>query len=95
MCYPVYVKINKFLFFFLSFLYIICETSYTVKFYTDQIKFTRQISQYGLSSTFSCNPHILDDVDNIKLQGVLYITHKHEDKMLEKVIFSFHLSLLV
>ncbi|CAB3219831.1 unnamed protein product [Arctia plantaginis] len=50
-----------------------------------QIKLTRQISQYGLSSTFSCNPYILDEVDNHKLQGVLYITHKHEDEMLEKL----------
>ncbi|XP_075983885.1 ionotropic receptor 75a-like [Anticarsia gemmatalis] len=52
----------------------------------DQIKFTRQISRFGLSATFSCDPSILDHIDRHRLQGVMYMTLGHDDdKMFKKV----------
>uniref|UniRef100_A0A2H1V7D4 SFRICE_002734 n=1 Tax=Spodoptera frugiperda TaxID=7108 RepID=A0A2H1V7D4_SPOFR len=51
---------------------------------TDQIKFTRELSQFGMSSTFSCDPGILDHIRHHYLQGVIYMTHKHDDMLMFK-----------
>ncbi|KAJ8713078.1 hypothetical protein PYW08_008382 [Mythimna loreyi] len=56
----------------------------------DQIKFTRQLSQYGMSATFSCDPTILDHIRHHYLQGVLYMTHENDDMPMFKQIKKTH-----
>ncbi|XP_050553066.1 ionotropic receptor 75a-like [Spodoptera frugiperda] len=57
---------------------------------SDQIKFTRELSQFGMSSTFSCDPGILDHIRHHYLQGVIYMTHKHDDMLMFKKMKPIH-----
>ncbi|KAJ8711424.1 hypothetical protein PYW07_008666 [Mythimna separata] len=59
----------------------------------DQIKFTRQLSQYGMTATFSCDPAILDHIRHHYLQGVLYMTHEDDDMPMFKKIKKTHFML--
>ncbi|KAH9645587.1 hypothetical protein HF086_005236 [Spodoptera exigua] len=54
---------------------------------SDQIKFTRELSQFGMSSMFSCDPAVLDHIRHHYLQGVIYMTHEHDDMPMFKKIY--------
>uniref|UniRef100_A0A2A4K3Y1 Ionotropic glutamate receptor C-terminal domain-containing protein n=1 Tax=Heliothis virescens TaxID=7102 RepID=A0A2A4K3Y1_HELVI len=57
---------------------------------TDQMRFTRQLSQYGMSATFSCEPAILDKIHPQYLQGVLYMIHEKKNLALFKKVKRTH-----
>nr|AOG12849.1 ionotropic receptor [Eogystia hippophaecolus] len=50
----------------------------------DRVKFMRQLSDHGLIATISCDPTILDYVQNHHFQGILYVKQVN-DSLLEKV----------
>lgn len=57
---------------------------------SDQLKIIREISQHGLSATFSCDPDILDYERHGYLQGVLYMGGNDDSFMFKKVSIKLH-----
>ncbi|PZC83436.1 hypothetical protein B5X24_HaOG200810 [Helicoverpa armigera] len=59
----------------------------------DQMKFTRQLSQYGMSATFSCEPAILDKIHPQYLQGVLYMVRDDDNLAFFKKVKRVHFTM--